>query len=107
MIKNNKFIVHDDTDLREGIKEWFCNFQKDPKEIAFIEFRIEENAKIERYSANGFNNLLIVICSLKKQNPSIRIYIQLISKEILEKIEDDNQTILRNGIKNLLIFLNH
>lgn len=104
MIKNNKFTIYNDADLRDGIKEWFCNFQRDPQEIVFIEFGIQENAKLERYSANGFNNLLIVLCSLKKQNPNVRIYVQLISNEVLEKIEDDNQTNLRNGIKGLLIF---
>lgn len=105
MINNNKFIVYNDNDLRDGIKEWFCEFQKTPNDIAFIEFSIEDDVKIERYSANGFNNLLIVICSLKEQNPNIRIYLQLISNDILEKIEDNSRTNLRSGIKKLLIFL--
>lgn len=104
MIKNNKFVVSNDNDLRNQIKEWFCNFKKEPKEIVFIEFCVKDESKIERYSANGFNNLLIVISSLKRLNPNMRIYVQLISNNVLEKIEDDNQINLRNGIKDLLIF---
>lgn len=105
MLKNNKFVVRNDDDLRDRIKEWFCNFQRDPQEIVFIEFLLESNVKMERYSANGFNNLLIVICSLKKLNPNIHIYVQLLPNNILEKIEEDRQVNLRSGIKNLLIFL--
>lgn len=104
MSEHNKFIIINDDDLRNGIKEWFCNFVKQPYDIVSFEFQFS-NTKIERFSANGFNNLLIVICALREQNPNIRIYVQLITHEILERIYSNNEEYIKKGIRNFLIFL--
>ncbi len=105
-MENNRFVIHNDEDLREGIKKWYCIFDKKPQDIVFIEFQvIHDLKKVERLSANGFNNLLIVLCALKRRNPDTRIFVQLFTSDILEKIinENDNKSV-RGGVKQLLIF---
>lgn len=105
MLEHNKFIINNDDDLRNGIKEWYCAFIEKPKEIVFIEFHLTDNFKVERFSANGFNNLLITICALKKRIPHIRIYLHLFTNDLLKKIENDNEELLKDAIKKLLIFM--
>lgn len=105
MPENNRYIIHNDEDLRDGIKEWYCSLKETLKDIIFFEFNIIKESKVERLSANGFNNLLITICALKEKYPNIRIYVHLISNNLICKINDENSTALvRNGIKKLLIF---
>ncbi len=102
---NNIFIVNNDEDLRDGLKRWFCEYQKQPEDFVLIEFRIKDNLKIEKFSANGFNNLLTVVCALYQINPNIKIYVQLITNDIIEEINADNLSErLRKGLRQLLIF---
>lgn len=102
---NNRFIIHNDEDLRDGIKEWFCSFKTENESVVFFEFEIMEGSKIERFSANGYNNLLIVICALKTKAPNIRIYIQLIPNNIVNLINTDTEiNNIKDDIKKLLIF---
>lgn len=102
---NNIFIVNNDEDLRDGLKKWFCEYRKQPEDFVFIDFRIKDNLKIEKFSANGFNNLLTVVCALYQTNPNIKIYVQLISNDIIEMINTDNLSDkLKKGLRQLLIF---
>lgn len=104
----NRFIIHNDKDLRDSIKEWFCSInKKEDVQIIFFDFEFvnDEKNKFERFSANGFNNLLITICGLKKFHPNVRIYIQLFSNDVLTRITAENQNEnIKTGIRNLLIF---
>lgn len=102
---NNIFIVNNDEDLRDGLKKWFCEYQKQPEDFVLIEFKVKDNLKIEKFSANGFNNLLTVICALYQTNPNIRIFVQLISNDIIEMINTNNLSDkLKRGLRQLLIF---
>lgn len=102
---NNIFIVNNDEDLRDGLKKWFCEYQKQPEDFVLIEFRVKDNLKIEKFSANGFNNLLTVVCALYQTNPNIKIYVQLITNDIIELINTDNLSEkLKKGLRQLLIF---
>lgn len=102
---NNIFIVNNDEDLRDGLKKWFCEYQKQPEDFVLIEFRVKDNLKIEKFSANGFNNLLTVVCALYQTNPNIKIFVQLISNDIIEMINENNLSEkLKKGLRQLLIF---
>lgn len=106
MLENYVYIIRNDEDLRMGIKRWFSNCQNlSSNEIIFFVFDIIHNQKVERFSANGFNNLLIVICALKSRWPNIHICVQLIPDQVIEMLESEkgNETI-KKGIRNLLIF---
>lgn len=104
---NNKFIISNDENLRNGIKKWYCDFMNDPSDFVFFEFNNLGNGtkKMERFSANGFNNLLIVICALKEHIPIVRIYVQLFSNQVVEELYAEGESYLRDAVKRELIFL--
>lgn len=102
---NNEFVINNDEDLRNGLKRWFCEYEMHPEDFVLIEFRIIKDLKVERFSANGFNNLLIVVCALNQRNPNIKIFVQLITNDIVEKINMNNLPAnLKRGLRHLLIF---
>ena len=102
---NSICIINNDEDLRDGLKKWFCEYTKNPEDFVLIEFRISDNLKIEKFSANGFNNLLTVVCALYQKNPYVKIYVQLIPNDIIEMITTDNLSEkLKKGLRQLLIF---
>lgn len=105
MMFENKYTIHNDKDLREGIKTWFCLAKDNIEDSVFFEFDLLSGSKIEKFSANGFNNLLIVICAIKQLESDTRIYVQLVSNEAIKVINDkqgnDN---IKNGLRNLFIF---
>lgn len=102
---NNTFIVNNDEDLRNGLKRWFCEYEQHPEDFVLIEFRVKDNLKAEKFSANGFNNLLIVVCALKQKNPNIKIYVQLITNDVIEMINMDALSDeMKKGLRQLLIF---
>lgn len=102
---NNIFIVNSDEDLRDGLKRWFCEYRKNPEDFVLIDFSIKDDLKIEKYSANGFNNLLIVVCALNQMNPNIKIYVQLVSNDIVEMINANKLSEkTKKGLRQLLIF---
>lgn len=102
---DNRYIIHNDKDLREGIKKWFCAIKDDIQDTIFFEFDLVNDSKVERFTANGFNNLLIVICALKEIKPHTRIYVYLIPNNAISAISDKNgNDTIKDGLKNLLIF---